>query len=67
MLLCPDCKSENTYVMYTNPHDSGATRRRYECRACGRRFFTMEVAALDPVLNIVPPRSGRPRKVRADV
>lgn len=64
MLLCPSCKSEDTHVLASRPHDSGATRRRYECRACGRRFFTMEVAALDSELNVITPKIGRPKKVR---
>ena len=39
---CPACDSTNTYVADTIKDTSGSIRRRRECKACGRRFSTIE-------------------------
>ncbi|MCW1970409.1 MAG: transcriptional regulator NrdR [Anaerolineae bacterium] len=39
---CPVCDSTNTAVADTIRDVSGSIRRRRECKACGRRFSTIE-------------------------
>jgi len=54
---CPDCGKDDDHVVDSRPHpDSGAIRRRRECRACGGRFTTFERIERPPLL--VRKRSG---------
>ena len=51
-MICPVCGSK-TAVIDTKPAEDEIIRRR-ECRACGRRFNTIEVD-LDLYERIAPP------------
>jgi len=55
-MKCPYCGSARTRVIDTTRGARGVRRRR-ECRACGRRFSTMERAILTTPL--VVKRDGR--------
>lgn len=49
-MKCPFCKNEDSRVIDSRTIDEGlAIRRRRECGACGRRFTTAEIAALNIV------------------
>ena len=41
-MKCPTCGSESTHVIDTAREPTGNIRRRRECKACGKRFSTME-------------------------
>ena len=41
-MKCPACGSESTHVIDTAREPTGNIRRRRECKACGKRFSTME-------------------------
>lgn len=41
---CPACQTQDSKVLETRWRDGpGVTYRRRECRACGRRYTTVEV------------------------
>jgi len=42
-IACPNCGCRDLRVCKTKPHDGDIGRRR-ECRYCGQRITTMEVA-----------------------
>lgn len=47
-IVCPDCGCHHVPVLYTRPgwgDHPMATRRRRECRNCGRQFTTTELPA----------------------
>src|SRR3954464_4243254 len=47
---CPFCRHPDSRVVDSRDHDEGAaTRRRRACQHCGRRFTTVETAALSVV------------------
>ncbi|MDY6055550.1 transcriptional regulator NrdR [Micrococcus sp.] len=47
---CPYCRHEESRVVDSRSlEDGSATRRRRQCRACGKRFTTMETTALTVV------------------
>lgn len=53
-MRCPFCKEDDSRVVDSRSSEEGAAiRRRRECGACGRRFTTVETAAL-----VVVKRSG---------
>lgn len=55
-MKCPYCQSNDTKVIDTREADEG-TRRRRECKGCGKRFTTYEhVASSNPM---VVKRDGR--------
>lgn len=42
-MLCPFCKKDDTLVLESRDSEEGeVTRRRRECKACGKRFTTYE-------------------------
>lgn len=41
-MRCPFCQSLDTRVLDTDHKAAGGTRRRRECKACHRRFSTVE-------------------------
>ena len=42
-MLCPFCKKDNTVVLESRDSEEGeVTRRRRECKSCGKRFTTYE-------------------------
>lgn len=41
-MRCPHCHGQDTHVVDTFRDKTGRVRRRRECRACGRRFSTVE-------------------------
>jgi len=56
-MKCPNCGSGDTYVIDTAREPSGGIRRRRSCKACGRRFSTVErVVEATP---LVVKRGGR--------
>ena len=56
-MRCPWCDADDDRVVDSRPADGGlATRRRRECRACGRRFTTFE--RVDGVGLVVVKRDG---------
>jgi transcriptional repressor NrdR len=63
-MKCPACGSHDTYVVDTVRDSSGNIRRRRACRACGRRFNTIErVVDTTP---LVVKRSGRRESFNRD-
>ena len=47
---CPYCRHEDSRVVdYRSLEDGSAIRRRRQCRACGKRFTTMETTSLTVV------------------
>jgi len=47
-MTCPNCNSENIYVVETRSRDEdGIIRRRRKCSDCGHTFRTYEVLAKD--------------------
>ena len=56
-MKCPNCGSGDTHVIDTAREPSGGIRRRRSCKACGRRFSTVErVVEATP---LVVKRGGR--------
>jgi transcriptional repressor NrdR len=44
---CPFCRADDSRVVDSRTSEDGAaTRRRRQCQACGKRFTTVETAAL---------------------
>lgn len=49
-MFCPFCRHDDTRVIDTRVTDDGSViRRRRQCRACERRFSTVETAALSVI------------------
>ena len=46
-MLCPKCKSENSYVIDCRERKDGNLRRRRTCMDCEHRFTTIEVDIAD--------------------
>jgi len=46
---CPHCKTVKTLVTDSRPHGRHIKRRRV-CETCGSRFWTIEAACLDPIV-----------------
>ena len=47
-MKCPNCDSENFYVIETRSRDAdGIIRRRRRCADCGHTFRTYEVTVFD--------------------
>lgn len=41
-MKCPACQSNDTHVIDTTREPNGGVRRRRVCKACGKRFSTIE-------------------------
>ena len=56
-MMCPSCKSEQTYCI--NSREKNAVRRRrYQCSCCLKRFSTVETYA---IRGQNPKEAGDPR------
>ena len=42
-MKCPQCGSDNNYVIDSRPSTEYGVRRRRECNECGKRFTTYEI------------------------
>jgi transcriptional repressor NrdR len=56
-MVCPECGSGSTHVIDTIREPNGGIRRRRECKACGKRFSTVE--RIVETLPLVVKRGGR--------
>jgi len=56
-MKCPACGSGSTHVVDTLREPSGGIRRRRECKACGKRFSTVERVV--ETMPLVVKRGGR--------
>jgi transcriptional repressor NrdR len=56
-MKCPACSSNDTQVIDTVKDTSGGIRRRRSCKACGRRFTTVE--RIVETMPLVVKRGGR--------
>ncbi len=56
-MKCPACSSNDTQVIDTVRDTSGGIRRRRSCKACGRRFTTVE--RIVETMPLVVKRGGR--------
>ena len=56
-MKCPACGSANTHVIDTVREPSGGIRRRRQCKACKKRFSTVE--RIVETMPLVVKRGGR--------
>jgi transcriptional repressor NrdR len=56
-MKCPACDSGSTHVIDTVREPAGGIRRRRECKACGKRFSTVE--RIVETMPLVVKRGGR--------
>ena len=63
-MKCPQCGSTDTHVVDTVREASGSIRRRRACKACGRRFSTLE--RIVEVAPLVVKRGGRRESFNRD-
>lgn len=45
--MCPSCECRDTRVLWTKNLANGGTRRRRQCRHCGREFTTTETPGVE--------------------
>jgi transcriptional repressor NrdR len=63
-LQCPFCSSQDVDVVETRDASKNSTRRRRECKACGKRFTTYEYVE-DTQLTVVK-KDGRREPFQRD-
>lgn len=63
---CPDCDGVGSCID-TRKRPDNTTRRRWECKACGRRYSSVECMALDTTTPYERCRSSRFLKADLDL